>query len=177
MRTADRELKSSSPTAIYLTELLNRHPEIQQKDISSDLGIGSSTNIMTIFKNGKSKFPIKHIIPLCNILQEDPKEFINIAISEYFPEMLTIIEELKGEVIDSSEKELIRLFRKAKSYRTDEVRTLAVQTLIKEVTDEGRVPSETEMRYAKNLCVEFSKDTKNRSKLSALLRKLFVPIE
>ena len=175
MRTPDRTITTNSPTAIYLAELLNNHPEIQQRDIAEELGIGSSTNIMTLFKKGKTKFPIKYIVPLCDLLGEDPTEFINTALNEYSPEILPIIERLKGEIVDPEEKKLISLFRRTKETAASLVSEKRVEELKKEAAKEKRPLKDIEIRNAKRGNVKLTDDPVQRSKLTKVLQSLFVP--
>lgn len=175
MRTPDRTITTNSPTAIYLTELLNSHPEIQQRDIAHQLGIGSSTNIMTLFKKGKTKFPIKYVVPLCDLLGEDPTEFINTALNEYSPEILPIIERLKGEIVDPEEKKLVNLFRRAKGSAAKLVAEERVEKLKREAAREKRPLKDIEIRAAKRGSVKLTDDPVQRSELTKVLQSLFVP--
>lgn len=71
-------------------------------------------NIITMFKQGKTKVPINKIAPLSKILGIDPVFFFRMVMSEYSPETLEVIESLIGKnIVTDTEQIIINLARQA----------------------------------------------------------------
>jgi hypothetical protein len=100
MYAKDKIIKTTSPTAILLGKMLSRHPYLPQQEVAKKAGLSSSGNILTLFKNGKSKLPLSRIPGICQVLGEDPKPLFNSALKEYHPEIIEQLQDCYNLKID-----------------------------------------------------------------------------
>lgn len=114
----------SITVAEYLTQQINICGR-SQKEISEDLGY-DKPNIITMFKQGKTKLPINKVPGLAKSLGVDPVHFLRIVMSEYSPETWSVIDALVGRSL-LSESEAVIL---------DIVRTIAEGQAIGPETEE-----------------------------------------
>jgi transcriptional regulator with XRE-family HTH domain len=82
-----------------------------QREVSEACGF-ETPNIITLFKQGRTKVPLDRIGPLAKALDVDPAHLLRLAMQEYMPETWGSIEEiLHSTILSANELELIRKFR------------------------------------------------------------------
>lgn len=94
MRPKGNTIVFDSKVAEAITNLLNNSRK-SQFEITSEIGLGRS-NIMTMFKQGRTKLPIRLVVPLAKACNSDPKELMLTVLSEYHPEILVGLGEAFG---------------------------------------------------------------------------------
>lgn len=82
-----------------------------QKDIADELGY-DKPNIITMFKQGKTKVPINKVPEFAKVLGVDPIHFLRIALLEYSPSTWEVIEEVVGRsIVTENEMRIIKIVR------------------------------------------------------------------
>lgn len=89
-----------------------------QKEIAESCGYANA-NIITMFKNGKTKIPLVTVGPLASALGVDAGYLLRLVIQEYMPDVWTAIESILGRnnLITQSELDLIHVIREASGGR------------------------------------------------------------
>jgi hypothetical protein len=80
--------------ARVISKLINESRKTQL-EIAADAGF-EQTNIITMLKSGRTKFPIRRTRDFANAVGCDPYWLLEIMLSEYLPEVLSIVEEKFG---------------------------------------------------------------------------------
>jgi len=93
--------KQAKPRATKLTvaEYLERAIDMSgktQRQITQELGY-ENPNIITMFKQGKSKLPINKVNAMALSLGLDPANLLRIVMTEYMPEAWEVIEKVVGD--------------------------------------------------------------------------------
>lgn len=83
-----------------------------QKEISEEIGY-TKPNIITMFKQNKTKVPINKIKPLAVALGVDPVNMLRIAMLEYMPETWGALENVVGHAVSKNEAEMVELIRES----------------------------------------------------------------
>lgn len=90
-----------SETALLLTQMLERHPEVQQRDLALSVGMttkkASAGTIFSNIKSGRAPLPLRHIEAICKALNEEPDLLLKTAIKEYMPEVEPLIRKVYGK--------------------------------------------------------------------------------
>lgn len=82
-----------------------------QREVAAECGF-ETPNVITMFKQGKTKVPLDRIGPLAKALNVDPAHLLRLALQEYMPETWSSIEEiLHSTVLTKNELELVRKYR------------------------------------------------------------------
>lgn len=101
---------------IAVAEYLNQQialSGIPQIEIAERLGY-DKPNIITMFKQGKTKIPMNKIAPLAKVLGIDPVHLLRMAMLEYSPETWEVLESLLGQrMISETEQRVLALVRSA----------------------------------------------------------------
>jgi transcriptional regulator with XRE-family HTH domain len=98
--------------ADFITRKIESAP-ISQREIASRLGYPNA-NILTMFKQGRTKIPIPKVPELAQALEMDPIELLRIVMSEYQPETWRVLERLIGEsLVSTTELNLLKTVREA----------------------------------------------------------------
>lgn len=74
-----------------------------QKDIAAEVGY-PMPNVITMFKQGKTKLPINKVPQFAKALGVDPVHFLRLAMGEYMPETWEVIDQVIGKTIVSEEE-------------------------------------------------------------------------
>ncbi len=82
--------QQSETVAQFLTKAIATSGKTQS-EICADIGY-SKPNIITMFKQGKTKVPLDKIGPLASALGVDGREFFRMVLGEYMPETLRSLE-------------------------------------------------------------------------------------
>lgn len=86
---------------------------VSQKEIAERLNY-EKPNIITMFKQGKTKVPLNKIAPLAKILGIDPVHFLRLAMLEYSPETWEVLESMIGQrMVSDSEQHILDIMRSA----------------------------------------------------------------
>lgn len=86
---------------------------VAQKEIAEGLGY-DKPNIITMFKQGRTKIPLNKVAPLAKILGVDPIHFLRLAMTEYSPETWEVLEGMLGQRLTSThEQEILTIIRDA----------------------------------------------------------------
>lgn len=82
-----------------------------QVEIASELGY-DKPNIITMFKQGRTRIPLDKVGPLAKALKIDPALFLKKVMGEYMPETLAALQSvLDGLQLTQNELELIAAYR------------------------------------------------------------------
>lgn len=86
---------------------------VSQKQIAEALGY-DNPNVITMFKQGKTKVPLNKVGPLATVLGVDPVHLLRLVMTEYCPDTWQAIQHLIGRsLISTNEMALIEVVRKA----------------------------------------------------------------
>lgn len=97
--------------ADYLTNQINISGK-SQKEIAEEVGY-PMPNVITMFKQGKTKLPINKVALFAKSLGIDPVHLLRLTMTEYTPETWEVIEELLGDnVLSQDERRVIEALRK-----------------------------------------------------------------
>ena len=99
-----------SPTARLFSNYVNLS-HLTQREIAARAGY-PRPNIITMFKTGETKIPIEKIPVFAEILGIDPKRFLRVALEEYDPGVLKVIEARFGPQVSRNEHEILQEIRK-----------------------------------------------------------------
>lgn len=111
-RLKENNIVIESSVARLVTKMCNATDKTQLQ-IAEETGI-SGTNIITMFKTGRTKFPLNRIKAFCAACDTSPEELLETCLAEYNPEVLDVLMEIKGRVLSAEEKEIIATLRAAK---------------------------------------------------------------
>lgn len=102
-----------------IVTLIEKHQErlaISDETLSAALGY-TSTNVVSMIKQGALIFPISKVIPLAEVLEVDPLDTFRAALGE-MPEFLAVIEQLYPlSGLSAAEHNLILHLRKLSGER------------------------------------------------------------
>jgi transcriptional regulator with XRE-family HTH domain len=93
----------------HLAKLIERSPKTQ-REIALEIGY-SKPNLITMFKQGLTKVPIEVVPRLAKALDEDPAFLLRLALRDYMPKALEVIEANLGPILTEEEKWLIEAHR------------------------------------------------------------------
>jgi len=82
----------------------------RQNQIAEMLGY-DNPNVITMFKQGRSKLPVYVIPKLAKIIGADPAVMLDIVMTAYEPEKYEAIKQILGEPISEDEREIIKAMR------------------------------------------------------------------
>jgi hypothetical protein len=101
-----------------------------QKEIAEEVGY-TSTNIITMFKQGLTKIPIPMAPKLAKALGIDPAHFTRMGIEEYMPDLLPQLETvLPGRLYTPHEEEILQVIRDGTKNRDPKLTTAAERSLM-----------------------------------------------
>lgn len=84
--------------------------EKNQAQIAAEAGY-KKANIITMFKMGDTRVPLKNINQLAKALEVDPARMTRIALQEYEPEIWTALSQALGEPVSANELHIIQRLR------------------------------------------------------------------
>lgn len=94
----------------FLSDKINQS-NVSQIDIAQELGF-DQPNIISMFKSGKTKLPLRVIPKLAAILKVDPKQMLRLGMLEYQPETLRAVESVFGGAITKNEQMILDEIRR-----------------------------------------------------------------
>ena len=85
--------------------------DLPQKDIAAALGY-DNPNVITMFKQGRTKLPLNKVGPLARVLGIDPVHLLRLVMAEYWPDTWKELQDLVGKsLVTEGEMTIIRLVR------------------------------------------------------------------
>lgn len=99
--------KNHQSVAEYLADQIDQSPK-SQLEIAQEAGF-DTPNIITMFKQGKTKIPLVRVGPLAVALSINPRHLMRMVLQEYAPETWHAVEESLGHLILSHDEEQLVL--------------------------------------------------------------------
>ncbi len=112
-------IHKESAVARKITSILN-NCEKSQGEVGDEMGFEKS-NILTMFKTGRTKFPLNRVASFSAVTGTDPEDLLQCVLEEYHPEVLDTLNALKGRVLSQSERTMLKALREAKR-KADQVK-------------------------------------------------------
>lgn len=107
----------------FISMMIN-YSSVKQLDMAKELGV-KNANIISMYKQGRSKIPLNKIPKLAKILGLDPKFLVRKYLLEYDPEKLKIFESVFGvSSITENEMQIIDEIRRATNNTDPKMRTI-----------------------------------------------------
>ena len=114
----------------YLAEKINNSP-IKQSDIAEELGF-EKANVITMFKQGKTRVPLPKVPGFARILGLDPKATMKMAMLEYTPELFRVVEQIFGSVVTRNEKLILDEIRRLSENSDPAISSIAHRQALEE---------------------------------------------
>ena len=108
---------TTSPTAGFL-KLAIANSDLTQREIAQQAGL-PKPNVLSMMKTGETKVPLNRIPALAKVCGVEAASFIRIAMSEYHPEIWSVLETGFGAYLTEDEEKLVEGWR----YLTDRTGT------------------------------------------------------
>lgn len=105
------DAKVASPFANYIARQMEIS-DVRQREIAEHLGY-TNPNIITMFKKGLTKVPLDKVPALAEILGLDPRHLMVLALREYHPGLLKVVQDTMGQMLSRTEMQVIEVFREA----------------------------------------------------------------
>jgi hypothetical protein len=83
-----------------------------QREIALEIGYRND-NIITMFKKGATRLPLEKAAAMADALGVDKTHLIRMALSEYNPKLLEVVEETFGAQVSAYELEVLEILRDA----------------------------------------------------------------
>lgn len=98
--------------AQYLTQQIEKSDKTQT-EIASELGF-PNPNVITMFKQGRTKIPINRVPDIARVLECDPLHMMRVVMNEYQPETWQVFERLLGKsLVTEAEMQIVKAVREA----------------------------------------------------------------
>lgn len=105
-----KERKESKVARLVNAQIELLRGEKNQAQIAAEAGY-HRPNIITMFKTGDTRLPLKNINRIAKALEVDPVRMTRIALQEYEPEVWDALSEALGEPVTANELRIIRRLR------------------------------------------------------------------
>jgi len=112
-RTKGNKIYNDNPVSRFITKTLLQTDKTQDT-VVHEIGLNKS-NIMSMFKQGRTPFPIKYVIPYSISVGCDPEQFMLICLKEYFPDVLSALETVNKGVLNKDESAILKSVRTARA--------------------------------------------------------------
>lgn len=96
-RQKETRYENENPVSVFLTRALE-DSEKTQAQVAKEMGLAKG-NVMTMFKQGLSPMPIRHIPSFCESTNSDVIELMTLALREYHPAMYQTFKDLGVEAM------------------------------------------------------------------------------
>lgn len=104
--------KLSTTVANYITQQLALCGKTQTV-VSNEIGY-ENPNVLTMFKQGKTKIPINKVKQLALALEVDPVYLLRLVMTEYMPDTWDVIQGIMGSVATTeNEDKILNIIRAA----------------------------------------------------------------
>lgn len=111
-RPKETKIHADSAVARLLTDWFNETTKLQT-EIADEIGL-ARPNVLAMFKQGRSKLPINHVVKLATSLGKNPEELMDVVLEEYHPELKRALLLAKGRSFSKSERVLMETLRDTK---------------------------------------------------------------
>jgi hypothetical protein len=111
-KVAERPAKASNNLSVaeFLTLKIDSSDK-SQSEIARELGYPNQ-NIITMFKQGRTKLPIPKVPAVAKALDCDPLHLLKVVLTEYAPDTWAVIEGVMGRnIVTDSEMEVVNVVR------------------------------------------------------------------
>lgn len=123
MRPKSSNQTIDSGVAREVTRIVNASDKTQH-EIAHELGLERS-NIITMFKQGRTKLPLNKVVPLSRACGVDPAKLMLLCLEEYQPGILEALGEALRATVTEDEAALLRSIRHAKQTGCRDTRKLS----------------------------------------------------
>lgn len=83
-----------------------------QREIAAEAGF-ENPNVLTMFKQGLTKIPLRRVGALARALDIDPAHLLRLVMNEYTPDTWAAVEDIfGGAMLTKNERELIACYRR-----------------------------------------------------------------
>ena len=114
---------NTSPVAVYFAKKLHESGKTQ-REVARECGF-ENPNVITMFKQGDTKFPLNRIGPLAEAVGADPAHMLRLAMSEYMPETWEAVESVfQSTPLTDGELDLIRENRRLTDGEEDAIKVI-----------------------------------------------------
>ena len=86
-------MSSTNPFVTYIARLIERS-RLPQVEMARQLGY-SNSNMITMFKKGHTRVPMARVVPLADLLGQEPGAMLRLWFSVYEPEALPDLEKFR----------------------------------------------------------------------------------
>ena len=134
----------------YITQQLSISPKTQV-EVTEELGL-DKPNIVTMFKQGRTKVPINRIPALANALGVDPVYLLSLAMNEYMPDAWQVIQKLlKNTLITDNELAIVNIIREGSAGMNLRPETAVEKEKLKILVSEWQERERKDIEALKNL--------------------------
>ena len=107
------------------------HSGLTQKEIAERVGY-KNPNIITMLKKGSTRFPIDKIPQIASAIGFDPSIAIRMALQEYNPGLLSVVEKFFGFALSENEKSMIVKMRELANNKDPSINSKAKEQALEE---------------------------------------------
>ncbi|WP_254275401.1 helix-turn-helix transcriptional regulator [Halomonas sp. 3H] len=93
---------------------------VANRDLAEAAGYHNQ-NVITMIRRGKTKLPLDKVEPFARVLRVDSAWLFRLAMSEYMPETLRMIEQCCGPMTTNNERCMLEVWRHANNQADPEV--------------------------------------------------------
>ena len=134
----------------YITQQLSISPKTQV-EVTEELGL-DKPNIVTMFKQGRTKVPINRVPALANALGVDPVYLLSLTMNEYMPDAWQVIQKLlKNALITDNELAIINIIREGSAGMNLRPETAVEKEKLKNLVGEWQERERKDIEALKNL--------------------------
>ena len=142
--------ETKTTVAGYITQQLSISPKTQV-EITEELGL-DKPNIVTMFKQGRTKVPINRVPALANALGVDPVYLLSLTMNEYMPDAWQVIQKLlKNALITDNELAIINIIRERSAGMNLRPETAVEKEKLKNLVGEWQERERKDIEALKNL--------------------------
>lgn len=98
------------------------------KDVAEEVGY-ANPNVISMIKKGQTKLPVEKVAKMAEALGADPAKLLRMALKEYMPETLKVMEACMGNIVTQNEMAMIEIWRDATNGEDPEIPAEAVYGL------------------------------------------------
>ncbi|BBI61796.1 helix-turn-helix domain-containing protein [Vreelandella sulfidaeris] len=88
---------------------------LTNQDIATGIGYANQ-NVISMIKKGRTKLPIDKVEKLARVLSVDESKLMRMALNEYMPDTLKVIERCLGATVTKNELALLEIWRDATNH-------------------------------------------------------------
>lgn len=114
----------------YLEQKINES-KVKQSEMAEELGF-EKANIITMFKQGKTRVPLQKVPGFAKVLKLDPKMLLRKAMLEYHPELLRVCEQVFGGAVSKNEQVILDEIRRLSNNSDPAITSIAHKEAVAE---------------------------------------------